>query len=71
MAGAGVAEGERTRQMIADEGGTAMVIPCDVTKPEECAAAVRRTVEAWGRLDILVNNVGIGGPPGTAVEVDL
>ena len=62
---------ERTRQMIADEGGTAMVIPCDVTRPEECAAAVRRTVEAWGRLDILVNNAGIGGPPGTAVEVDL
>jgi len=24
----------------------------------------------WGRLDILVNNVGIAGPPGTAVEVD-
>jgi NAD(P)-dependent dehydrogenase (short-subunit alcohol dehydrogenase family) len=25
----------------------------------------------WGRLDILVNNVGIGGPPGTAVDVDI
>jgi NAD(P)-dependent dehydrogenase (short-subunit alcohol dehydrogenase family) len=42
----------------------------DVTKPEDCAAAVRQTVARWGRLDILVNNVGIGGPPGTAVEVD-
>jgi NAD(P)-dependent dehydrogenase (short-subunit alcohol dehydrogenase family) len=28
------------------------------------------TVKAWGRLDILVNNVGISGPSGTAVEVD-
>ena len=56
--------------MIADEGGEAMVVPADVTKPEDCAAAVRQTVERWGRLDILVNNVGIGGPPGTAVEVD-
>jgi NAD(P)-dependent dehydrogenase (short-subunit alcohol dehydrogenase family) len=27
-------------------------------------------IERWGRLDVLVNNVGIGGPPGTAVEVD-
>lgn len=62
---------ERTRQMIADEGGTAMTIDCDVTKPADCEAAVRRTVEAWGRVDILVNNVGIGGPPGTAVDVDL
>lgn len=25
----------------------------------------------WGRLDILVNNVGVGGPAGTAVEVDI
>ncbi len=62
---------ERTRQMIADEGGTSMTIHCDVTKPADCEAAVRRTVEAWGRVDILVNNVGIGGPPGTAVDVDL
>ncbi len=29
------------------------------------------TVDAWGRLDILVNNVGITGPRGNAVEVDI
>ncbi len=28
-------------------------------------------VEAWGRVDILVNNVGIGGPAGNAVDLDL
>ncbi|HXM54465.1 MAG TPA: glucose 1-dehydrogenase [Candidatus Dormibacteraeota bacterium] len=62
---------EATREMIAAEGGAAMVIPCDVTDERAAAAAVRRTVEEWGRLDVLVNNVGIGGPPGTAVEVDI
>src|SRR5438034_11502530 len=36
-----------------------------------CQAIVVRTVEAWGRLDILVNNVGITGPRGNAVEVDV
>jgi NAD(P)-dependent dehydrogenase (short-subunit alcohol dehydrogenase family) len=61
---------ERTADMIREEGGTCQVVLADVTKPADCEAAVRRTVEAWGRLDILVNNVGILGPTGTAVEVD-
>ena len=62
---------EQTRLMIEADGGQSMVVPCDVTDPAACEAAVAATVKAWGRLDILVNNVGIGGPPGTAVEVDL
>ena len=62
---------EATREMVAAEGGTSIVIPCDVTDEEQAAAAVRRTVDEWGRLDILVNNVGIAGPAGTAAEVDI
>src|SRR4051812_3395466 len=61
---------DRTAGMIADEGGEAIVVEADVTDSAACAAAVKATVDRWGRLDILVNNVGIGGPPGTAVEVD-
>jgi NAD(P)-dependent dehydrogenase (short-subunit alcohol dehydrogenase family) len=60
-----------TRDRIAAEGGTSIVVGCDVTDEEQAAAAVRRTVEEWGRLDVLVNNVGVGGPRGTAVEVDV
>ncbi len=62
---------DKTRAMIAAEGGESQVLEADVTDPAACAAAVRHTVDSWGRLDILVNNVGIGGPPGDAVEVDL
>jgi NAD(P)-dependent dehydrogenase (short-subunit alcohol dehydrogenase family) len=62
---------EATAQMIRDEGGTCLTIQADVTVPEQCAAAVAKTVDTWGRLDGLVNNVGVGGPPGNAVEVDI
>jgi NAD(P)-dependent dehydrogenase (short-subunit alcohol dehydrogenase family) len=60
----------KTRQMIQSEGNTAMAMQADVSLATDCAAAVRAAIEAWGRVDILVNNVGIGGPAGTAVDVD-
>ena len=60
-----------TERMIREEGGESVVIEADVTQGAACAEAVKRTVAKWGRVDILVNNVGIGGPPGDAVEVDI
>src|SRR5260370_40257197 len=57
---------EDTARMIAAERGEAEVLEADVTDPAACAAAVRAAASRWGRLDILVNNVGIGGPPGSA-----
>jgi len=61
---------EATARMIEGEGGECCIIEADVAAAASCAAAVRATVARWGRLDALVNNVGIAGPPGTAVEVD-
>lgn len=62
---------EETARLIHDEGGTCLVVSADVTDAAQCAAAVATTVAAWGRLDVLVNNVGVGGPPGDAVDVDI
>jgi len=59
-----------TRRMIEAEGGEAIAVAADVTKPEQCRATVEAATGRWGRLDVLVNNVGIGGPKGTAEEVD-
>lgn len=61
---------ERTRAMIAAESGEALVVPCDVSRIDACEAAVAATVARWGRVDVLVNNVGVIGPAGTAVDVD-
>jgi NAD(P)-dependent dehydrogenase (short-subunit alcohol dehydrogenase family) len=59
-----------TERLVREAGGTAQIVQADVTEPRSCQAAVAATVGAWGRLDILVNNVGIAGPKGTAVDVD-
>jgi NAD(P)-dependent dehydrogenase (short-subunit alcohol dehydrogenase family) len=60
---------EATRAMIAGEGGEAAVLEADVTRSADCRAMVDEAVRRWGRLDILDNNVGIGGRA-TVVEVD-
>lgn len=61
---------EHTHALIKAECGSSQVIEADVTDSDSCAQAVRQTVHLWGRVDILVNNVGISGPPGNSIEVD-
>ncbi len=48
------------RADLAKKGTEAEVIFADVSKEEDVAALVRRTVERFGRLDVMVNNAGIG-----------
>jgi len=49
---------EKTRALIAAEGGTCYVQACDVTRPEEISTVMQDCIAQAGRLDILVNNVG-------------
>jgi len=49
-----------TARLIAEEHGEAEPFAADVTSEAACRAMVERALERWGRLDILVNNVGIG-----------
>ena len=52
---------ESVAKAIANEGGKAEVVPCDVTSLESVEAAAKSVEATFGRLDILVNNAGIGG----------
>jgi NAD(P)-dependent dehydrogenase (short-subunit alcohol dehydrogenase family) len=36
------------------------VVNTDVTKPEQCEAMVKKTLDEFGRIDVLVNNAGVG-----------
>jgi NAD(P)-dependent dehydrogenase (short-subunit alcohol dehydrogenase family) len=53
---------ESTRMQIEKAGGEAFVTAGDVTVRADCARFVEETVGRYGRLDILVNNVGIATP---------
>jgi NAD(P)-dependent dehydrogenase (short-subunit alcohol dehydrogenase family) len=52
---------EETAAMVAGEGGTASALAADVMKPADCQRIVDEAKARLGRLDILINNVGIGG----------
>lgn len=53
--------GETRDELAALNLGAVHAVPCDVTSTEAVDALLARTVEAAGRLDVLVNNAGLGG----------
>ena len=59
---------ERTAQMIQTEGGAAIAIDADVTNETECARVVQEVSEAFGGIDLLDNNVGIGSQGSVVAE---
>jgi NAD(P)-dependent dehydrogenase (short-subunit alcohol dehydrogenase family) len=61
-----------TVDLIQRAGGTIRTHLCDVTDSSAMAAMARACVDAWGRIDVLVNNVGgsaAGGPVEMSEEV--
>ncbi len=62
------ARAEETLAMIRAEGGEAAVFEARITKRAECEALVAAAVARFGKLDILVNNVGIS-ITGTVVDL--
>lgn len=49
-------DAEETKRMVEEKGQRCLLIKCDVRSREACFDAVKKTVEAYGKLNILVNN---------------
>jgi NAD(P)-dependent dehydrogenase (short-subunit alcohol dehydrogenase family) len=64
-----LAAAEATRDIVAAEGGRLEVAACNVTDSGQVDALVAECVSRFGRLDVLVNNVG-RSEPGDPVTMD-
>ena len=62
---------EQTRERVEALGRRCLAVPADVSKPEDCQRFVDSAVSELGRVDVLVNNAGIGtAVPATREEPD-
>lgn len=52
--------GEKTAEEMRKAGGDAMFVFCDVSNEEQVKAMVQKTLDKYGKIDILVNDAGIG-----------
>ena len=63
------ANAETTLAHIKEEGGEASVFVGDVTSNEDCQGMAQAALSRYGKLNVLINNVGISGP-GSVTDVD-
>jgi len=76
--GASVVMAARTRAILEEaaeeiraQGGDAKAIQTDITDERQIERMVAETIQAYGRIDILVNNSGIAGPTARVVDLGL
>lgn len=50
---------EEARELVTAAGGEAIIVQADVSSAEDRARLVKTTLEAFGRIDLLVNNAGV------------
>ena len=50
---------EEVAEQIKADGGEVLIVQTDVSKKEDCENLVAKTVETFGKVDVLVNNAGV------------
>jgi len=65
LAARDASDGSLARRIAAEigkAGGEAFAVACDVTRADSVSGAIAETVRRFGKIDVLVNNAGLGGP---------
>ena len=62
-------DNRETARMIKEAGGRALAVGCDVRRTEDVKAALDKTVDALGRLDVAFNNAGVENEIKEAADV--
>ncbi|UPJ74410.1 glucose 1-dehydrogenase [Bradyrhizobium sp. 187] len=62
---------QETAEQVRAVGGVVLTVTCDVSKPEEVAAAVAKAVKAFGRIDCAFNNAGVENKAAPLHEIEL
>jgi NAD(P)-dependent dehydrogenase (short-subunit alcohol dehydrogenase family) len=61
-----------TVELVESAGRKGLAVSADVSREEDCQEVVRAAVEAFGRLDVLVNNAGVGdAKPASRLETEV
>lgn len=60
---------KETAELIVSEGGRAVALSADATSEDDMSAVIDHTTSELGRLDIMHNNVGVGGTSGAPDEI--
>jgi NAD(P)-dependent dehydrogenase (short-subunit alcohol dehydrogenase family) len=66
-----IGSAEETARLIEEGGGEAIAMQVDVAEEDDIAEMADATLQRWGRIDILHNNVGVGAPGGDSSVTDI
>ena len=64
-----IGRNESNLKDTAEGNPNTLILPCDVSRPENVTNSFKVLTETWGRLDVLFNNAGIGTPSKTPDKI--
>ncbi|UQZ82628.1 General stress protein 39 [Paenibacillus konkukensis] len=64
-----VPDAEETKRHIEKLGGKCLTIQADLRHKAQCARVVQETLQAYGQLDVLVNNIGVQFPQPSLLDI--